>query len=317
MTGERCKKESEEKRFCQRWWHWQKHQRTSRATTKRYPPEDAETRAMYNLFKNAFGKACLKSITPGIGLQWGRGSPESVQTRTVMGRIDGNVAWESRLIVYCMIPTSDPEAPPWDGEWNSEIFPPPSLTVHPPFIQHPAVQPTANSSDSGGDSPMSFVKDHYGSRDAPLSPMDEDSEMGHASDHGGLEGGLIVLGVDGAVLPWIQWGNPLQTATVMTLKLQEATSLASLRPTLLDTAEQGATYTYGLSVIIRGRVRATRSISSTMNGAPVRVPVVLLFLDGHFGSLVEVESSLRRCDRSEGGVCLSDYSILAQEIRVL
>ncbi|KAJ7217619.1 hypothetical protein C8J57DRAFT_1254917 [Mycena rebaudengoi] len=76
----------------------------------------------------------------------------------------------------CMIPTSDPEAPPWDGEWNSEIFPPPSPTVHPPFIQHPTVQPTANSSDSGGDSPMSFDEDHYGSRDAPLSPMDEDSE---------------------------------------------------------------------------------------------------------------------------------------------
>ncbi|KAJ7202478.1 hypothetical protein C8J57DRAFT_1260230 [Mycena rebaudengoi] len=76
----------------------------------------------------------------------------------------------------CMIPTSDPEAPPWDREWNLEIFPPPSPTVHPPFIQHPTVQPTANSSDSGGDSPMSFDEDHYGSRDAPLSPMDEDSE---------------------------------------------------------------------------------------------------------------------------------------------
>lgn len=75
-----------------------------------------------------------------------------------------------------MIPTSDPEAPPWDGEWDLEIFPPPSPTVHPPFIQHPTVQPTANSSDSGGDSPMSFDEDHYGSRDAPLSPMDEDSE---------------------------------------------------------------------------------------------------------------------------------------------
>ncbi|KAJ7244231.1 hypothetical protein C8J57DRAFT_1680996 [Mycena rebaudengoi] len=101
----------------------------------------------------------------------------------------------------CMIPTSDPEAPPWDGEWNSEIFPPPSPTVHPPFIQHPTVQPTANSSDSGGDSPMSFDEDHCGSRDAPLSPMDEDSET-----------------VDDRVPPWADLGEPAFYTTSLPLR---------------------------------------------------------------------------------------------------
>ncbi|KAJ7276041.1 hypothetical protein C8J57DRAFT_1224174 [Mycena rebaudengoi] len=208
-----------------------------------------------------------------------------------------------------------------------------------------------------------------------------DDFVGHAPHHGGLEGGLVVLGVDGAVLPRIQWfmkghrvcllnildevrlcvkeGGPVgrQHARKGNLFLGVAATDAAghsrvrlnlhlwfyLHWVVLSARDaEDADFIQqisALSGIIINDCRAKRDanvpfgvlhpwicrIQCQRDGAEDLILIqhttlcsaqTPFFLDGHFGSLVEVKSSLRRFDWTEGGVCLSDYSILAQDIRV-